>query len=131
MSKVIESIKKIYPEINGGFVYWESKYDGTALEHPIQGLIWENTEFPKPTWEQIEAQFDNVELNEKKLTKISQCKTYLNQTDWYIIRMSDPSNSSIVPENILINRANARTWQNDIDNCETLEALNAINIIWQ
>jgi len=72
MSKVIEAIQRIYPEIKGGFVYWETKYDGTPLDKPIDGLVWENTEFMKPTWKQIEAQFDICKLKESKINKINQ-----------------------------------------------------------
>jgi len=71
---------------------------------------------------------DSILLEQIKQDKIFQCQSYLNQTDWYIIRMSDPSNTTVVPENILINRANARSWQENIKNCETLEELNNINI---
>jgi len=67
-------------------------------------------------------------LQEIKLEKITQCKFYLNETDWYITRMIDPSSLIIVPENILINRANARAWQENINACTSLEELNAINI---
>jgi len=71
---------------------------------------------------------DNVLLEQGKISKTIQCQTYLNQTDWYITRMIDPSSSIIVPENILINRANARAWQENINACTSLEELNAINI---
>lgn len=69
MSKVIEAIKKIYPEINGGFVYWETKYCGTPWDHPSEGLIWENETFPKPSWEQIESNIYKTEIEEAKLKK--------------------------------------------------------------
>lgn len=125
---VIKAIYKIYPEIQGRFVYWSSKHDLTEWENPIDGLVWENTEYEKPTWDQIEQAIVLVELEDKKLIKIAQCQKYLNDTDWYIIRMLDPSNSSIVPDNILINRANARTFQKDINDVTTLDELNNINI---
>lgn len=70
--KVIQAIKKIYPTIQGGFVYWETKEDGSPHKNPIDGLLWENTEFTKPTWEQIKAQLSIVELEEAKATKLSQ-----------------------------------------------------------
>lgn len=68
------------------------------------------------------------QLNSQKQFKIAQCQKYLDETDWYIIRMSDPSNGTTIPENILINRANARTWQRDVNEATTLEELNNINI---
>ena len=67
--KVVESIKLIYPSITGGFVYWETNQDGTPHKNPIDGLVWENTEFSKPTWEQIEAQLSIVGLKEVKEAK--------------------------------------------------------------
>ena len=69
--KIIEAIKKIYPTIQGGFVYWETQNDLTPWENPIDGLVWENTEFSKPTWEQIEAQLGIVELEEAKTSKLA------------------------------------------------------------
>lgn len=71
---------------------------------------------------------DNVLLEQAKTTKIAQCQIYLNETDWYIIRMSDPSSVTVVPENILVNRANARVWQKNIKEAATIEELNNINI---
>jgi hypothetical protein len=69
------------------------------------------------------------QLNSQKQIKINQCQSYLKKTDWYIIRMSDPSNATVVPEGILINRANARVWQDSINSpAITLEELNQINI---
>ena len=76
--KVIEAIKKIYPTIQGGFVYWETQQDLTPWENPIDGLVWENTEFAKPTWEQIEAQLSIVDLQEAKTAKINQLKLNRN-----------------------------------------------------
>jgi hypothetical protein len=71
---------------------------------------------------------DSQKLIEGKAIKKAQCLAYLQQTDWYITRMSDPSSATIVPENILINRTNARVWQNDIEQTQTLEELENINI---
>ena len=66
MNNVIKAIQSIYPEINGGFVYWQTKQDGTPHNNPIDGLIWENTEFEKPTWEQIESKLSGIDLQEAK-----------------------------------------------------------------
>jgi hypothetical protein len=71
---------------------------------------------------------NNILLEQQKIIKINICLNYLKNTDWYITRMSDPSSTTIIPENILVNRANARIWQNDIEQSQTLEELNAINI---
>jgi hypothetical protein len=74
--KVIEAIKKIYPTIQGGFVYWKTKQDGSPLDNFIDGLAWENAKFAKPTWEQIEVQFDIVELEEAKTSKLAELETF-------------------------------------------------------
>lgn len=50
---VINAIKQIYPEIQGGFVYWSLKHDGSELNHAEDGLIWENKKYPKPSWNEI------------------------------------------------------------------------------
>jgi len=82
MSKVIEAIQKIYPTIQGGFVYWETQQDLTPWENPIDGLVWENTEFEKPTWERIEAQFPAIDLDEAKAERVATRLVYLENTDW-------------------------------------------------
>lgn len=82
MSKVIEAIQKIYPTIKGGFVYWETKQDLAPWENPIDGLIWENTEFEKPTWEQIEEKLVDVDLEQAKAMRVATRTTYLKETDW-------------------------------------------------
>lgn len=60
---VIKAIQSIYPEIKGGFSYWETKADCTPWDNPIDGLVWENEDFTKPTWEQIESELEQVEIN--------------------------------------------------------------------
>lgn len=71
---VIKAINKIYPTIKGGFIYWETKHDLSEWENPIDGLIWENTQFEKPTWEQISTYSNEVELEEAKNYKLSKLK---------------------------------------------------------
>ena len=71
MLKVIDAIKKIYPEINGGFVYWETRQDGLAWENPIDGLVWENQQFEKPTWQQIQDNLGSV-VKEDLILEIKQ-----------------------------------------------------------
>lgn len=60
-TKVIEAIKKIYPSIDGGFVYFETQPNGAAWNNSIDGLVWENQSFTKPTWSAISAKFTEVE----------------------------------------------------------------------
>lgn len=128
MSKVIKAIKLIYPNIKGGFIYWETKKDLTPWANPIDGLVWENTDFIKPTWDQITSKFDIIELEEKKIIKKNICLNYLKDTDWYVIRSLDPSNLNGIPQNILKNRADARLLQDIINNANSLIELDNINI---
>ena len=50
---VIKAIKLIYPAIQGGYSYWETRYDGTPWTSPSEGLVWENKEYGKPDWNTI------------------------------------------------------------------------------
>ena len=65
---IIEAIKKIYPNIQGGFGYAETD-NGVPWQNPVDGLRWENQEYPKPTWEQIQKVLPIVELEEAKEKK--------------------------------------------------------------
>lgn len=67
-----------------------------------------------------------IKLQKTKTSKISQCKSYLSSTDWYAIRKAD--NGTAIPTEIQTNRELARTLQDDINACTTIEELNAINI---
>lgn len=72
--RIIDAVKKIYPSINGGFSYWESKKDGSPLGNDIDGLVWDNTKFTKPTWDQILANMEseNDSLKKVKTAQIKQ-----------------------------------------------------------
>ena len=65
-------------------------------------------------------------LQEAKTSKIPQCKSYLSSTDWYVIRKAD--NGTAIPTQIETNRELARTLQDNINACTTIEELNLINI---
>ena len=65
---IIEAIKKIYPNIQGGYGYAETD-NGVPWQNPIDGLRWENQEYPKPTWEQIQKVLPLVELEQAKTQK--------------------------------------------------------------
>ena len=65
---IIEAIKKIYPNIQGGYGYAETD-NGVPWQNPIEGLRWENQEYPKPTWEQIQKVLPLVELEQAKTQK--------------------------------------------------------------
>lgn len=88
MSNVIEAINLIYPSINGGFVYFESKSDGSSWDNPIDGLIWENQVFTIPTWEQIESKFEQIDLQNAKNNKIQELTTYHNSDEVRILTIN-------------------------------------------
>lgn len=126
MSNIIKAIQEIYPNINGGFVYWETKSDGTAWEKPEDGLVWENKEHSKPSWEAIEANFIKIDLENSKDSKIETCRNYLNGTDWYSSRNHDTG--SDYPEDVRENRAFARASVKEITALTTIEEVKAFDI---
>lgn len=75
---VLEAIKIIYPSIQGGFVYWETQSNGEPWQNLIDGLVWENQEYLKPTWAQIEPLLVQIELQKAKESKIAQLKANLD-----------------------------------------------------
>jgi hypothetical protein len=85
MSNIVKAIQTIYPEIEGGFVYWETNQNGSSFEDPIDGLVWTNDTFPKPTWEQIASVLPSIELQETKERKIKLVKEYRDSA------MSEPT----------------------------------------
>jgi len=74
MINVIKAIQEIYPDIKGGFAYWETKQDGSPLNNPIDGLKWENLEHEKPSWDEIESKLGDIDLQEAKDSKITELK---------------------------------------------------------
>ena len=76
---IIQAIKKIYPNIQGGYGYSETD-NGAAWQNPIDGLRWENQEYPKPTWEQIQKVLPIVELEEEKEKKLKELIDIYNQS---------------------------------------------------
>jgi hypothetical protein len=75
-----------------------------------------------------QAEIDAYELEKAKDAKIAQCINYLQQTDWQVIRLCDPTSDEPLKEGVAENRALARSLQDEIKACETLEELNNINI---
>jgi hypothetical protein len=71
---------------------------------------------------------NNILLKQQKIIKINICLNYLKNTDWYIIRSLDLSNLNPIPQNILKNRADARSLQDAINNANSLTELNNLNI---
>lgn len=83
MSNILEAIKVIYPNINGGYSYWETQPNGKDWLDPIDGLVWENTEYTKPTWEAIQAVLPALDLQQakdEKIQKIKQKRTEINSS---------------------------------------------------
>lgn len=79
MSDIIKVIQEIYPNIKGGFVYWETKQDGSPLDNPIDGLIWENSEYEKPKWNDIESRLEFNELRQLKELKLKEIRDKKNE----------------------------------------------------
>jgi hypothetical protein len=75
---IINAIKKIYP-LCRGYAYFETKNDGTAWENPIDGLVWENTQFLKPTWQQIETKLNDIKLDEVREIKKAEINAQRNR----------------------------------------------------
>lgn len=71
---------------------------------------------------------DSEKLEELKLIKVTECKNYLEDTDWQIIRLADPSSTEPLKEGVANNRDLARSLQDDINNCKTLKELEKIKI---
>ena len=65
---IFKAIKLIYPQIEGGYTYWENQ---TNLS---DGLVWENKIFPKPKWEDIQKLIPQIELEDAKAQKINELK---------------------------------------------------------
>ena len=71
---VIEAVKTIYPNIKGGFSYWQTKPDGTPWESDIDGLVWENTDYTKPDLEQLNSVIALLLIKDAKDKKIAEIK---------------------------------------------------------
>lgn len=63
-----KAIKLIYPQIEGGYTYWENQ------ANLADGLVWENKIFPKPKWEDIQKLIPQIELEDAKAQKINDLK---------------------------------------------------------
>lgn len=68
---IFKAIKKIYPTIEGGYTYWENSIN------PADGLVWENTKFPKPKWSDIEVLIPAIELQNAKDVKLAKLEAFI------------------------------------------------------
>ncbi len=71
---VIEAVTVIYPDIKDGFSYWQTKPDGTPWESDIEGLVWENENYPKPSLEQLNNVVETLLIKDVKAKKIAEIK---------------------------------------------------------
>jgi len=68
---IFKAIKKIYPTIEGGYTYWQNSIN------PADGLVWENTKFPKPKWSDIEALMPAIQLQDAKDEKLAELEAFI------------------------------------------------------
>jgi hypothetical protein len=125
---VIKAIKNIYPNIDGGFMYWSTKKDGKDLSNPEDGLKWYNETYSKPTWQNIEDSWDEIKssiLKEKKTKEIKAeaKKRILAIADEatqvnYIAEVSEIINKSIEDTSYV----RTATEQDKIDASKTMKA---------
>lgn len=126
MSNIIKAIQEIYPDIKEGYTYWESHFDGSPLEKPEDGLVWENKEYEKPLWADIEDKLKIVELKQVKEEKLTEIKTAKNKALYQPIDYLDTQfiSSEKASQNILgallLNGDNTNTWIDIYDNITVL-----------
>ena len=63
------------------------------------------------TYEEKQEEIRLQEIN----TQISEAKTYLASTAWYVERLNDPSSGRAIPEEVLAKRAEARELINILE----------------
>ena len=62
-----------------------------------------------------EPEFTDEELAQQELSKKKQeAQQYLADTAWYIERLADPSSGKVIPEEVLVKRAEAREILNEL-----------------
>ena len=70
----------------------------------------ENISFEKVDW-RTAKEIRTVEIN----TQISEAKSYLSDTGWYVERLHDPSSGKAIPEEVLAKRAEVRELINTLE----------------
>ena len=82
--------------------------EGATISKPEQFDIWD---YSSNSWvEDIKAK-RRYGIN----TQISEAKSYLSDTGWYIERLNDPSSGKAIPEEVLAKRAEARELINTLE----------------
>lgn len=72
MKDIIAAIHKIYDQDNPsmeGIKYTYTNQDGSPLDNPIDGLEWNNKDYPKPTWSSILSELPKIKLDDLKNKK--------------------------------------------------------------
>jgi len=117
MSNVINAIKKIYPGVQGGFVYWETKPDGSPWENPEDGLRWENTEYKQPAWSEIASKLDSLDLQEirdiyyTELVKLREAEQYAPYTyNAIVLKATESSQNKLANVSDIFNGLSEITW---------------------
>lgn len=85
---ILDIILLKYPGIQG-VSYWDTQYNGSPWTKPIEGLVWENREYSKPTQQDLDRwTIDyNAQLNFKENKIINQpIYEQLNNIDLMSIR---------------------------------------------
>jgi len=91
----------------------------------VDNKQWFLEEIIKPK-EKTEEEKQTEKFENEKQIKIINCKSYLEQTDYHIIRSVEMGVA--VKKDILKKRALARSLQDEIEVCKSLEELENINI---
>ena len=76
----------------------------------INANCYEDGKFIFKDWRTPE-EIRTVEIN----TQISEAKSYLSDTGWYIERLNDPSSGKAIPEEVLAKRAEVRELINTLE----------------
>ncbi len=99
------------------------------LKNKITQTIGQFANHQGEDWiELIQEEIFEYLLKINKERKTDQCIKYLASTDWQIIRLADPTSDEPLKEGVAEKRQLARSLQNDISACETLEELEQINV---
>jgi hypothetical protein len=80
MVTYLEKIQYLYPGIQK-VMQWDANFDGTPFNDPYDGVVWENTEYDKPSKEVLDAIPDEdiiASQKEKELNAL--CDSLKNDT---------------------------------------------------
>ena len=97
-------------------MYYKNKENKPYYE-PSQEIIKrdELIEITKEEFEQIIVELNTPTPEQVLQQQISEAKTYLASTAWYVERLNDPSSGKAIPEEVLAKRAEARELINTLE----------------